>query len=61
VCLALDAVLGFGLAALGSALQAALAMVPVLPKLLASVLALVAPFTGARMLGLLVREHVEEL
>ena len=60
-CLALVAALGAGLATVGTALQGALAVVPLLPKLVASTLGLYAPLTAARMLGLLVREHVEEL
>jgi DNA-directed RNA polymerase subunit RPC12/RpoP len=61
VCLALVALLGAGVAMVATALQAALTMIPVLPRLVASTLGLYAPFTAARMLGLLVREHVEEL
>jgi hypothetical protein len=36
-------------------------MIPVLPRLVAATIGLYAPFVGARMLGLLVREHIEEL
>ncbi len=59
--LALAAVVGAGLAVLAGALQNALPMIPFLPRLVAATLALYAPFTAARMLGLLVREHVEDL
>ena len=60
-CLAVVAAVGAGLATVAAALQAALAMVPLLPKVVTSTLGVYAPLTAGRMLGLLVREHVEEL
>jgi DNA-directed RNA polymerase subunit RPC12/RpoP len=42
-------------------LEEALTVIPILPRLVATTLTLYAPFTAARMLGLLVREHAEDL
>jgi len=60
-CLAIVCVVGIAVAMLGQRMDDALTMIPVLPRIVATVLGLYAPFTAARMLGLLMREHAEEL
>lgn len=53
--------LGVGVGYAAKAISTALAPVPVLPTLLALVLRMLPPAIAARMLGLLVREHGDEL
>jgi hypothetical protein len=59
--LAVTVGLGVGAGYAAKAISTALAPVPVLPMLLALVLRMLPPAIAARMLGLLVREHGDEL
>lgn len=59
--LAVVVAVGAGVSIAGDRLQTMLTMIPLFPRLVATTIGLYAPFTAARMLGLLVREHAEEL